>query len=49
MTVSNLELRYLADVPVTAQEGNRKLSGYAIVWNSLSQDLGGFVEKILKG
>lgn len=32
--------------PKQAQNGSKKLSGYAIVWNTPSKDLGGFTETI---
>ena len=47
-----VEVRVGAHRPVelrTASDGTGVLTGYAIVYNSLSQNLGGFVERILPG
>src|SRR5215469_3192801 len=46
------ELRYLPARELrvqTSPDGTRTLSGYAIVYNSLSNDLGGFTEIVAPG
>jgi Escherichia/Staphylococcus phage prohead protease len=44
--MDNLERRAFADCRAEASENGRKINGYAIVFNSLSIDLGGFKEII---
>lgn len=46
--MSDLELRFF---PVEVRSGakSKLLKGYAVVWNSPSQDLGGFIERVQPG
>ena len=44
--MDNLERRAFVECRAEASDNGRKIRGYAIVFNSLSQDLGGFKERI---
>jgi HK97 family phage prohead protease len=47
MTERSIETRYTAGVvEMRAATGGKRAGGYAIVWNRLSQNLGGFVERV---
>ena len=46
MVMDNLERRAFVECRAEASDNGRKIRGYAIVFNSLSQDLGGFKEII---
>lgn len=47
MTERSIETRYTAGVvELRAKDGGKKAGGYAIMWNRLSQNLGGFVERV---
>lgn len=47
--MSELERRYTPVVPSLRADGKGKLGGYALKWNTLSRNLGGFVETIAPG
>lgn len=50
MTIKDVEVRYAFGlIEVRAESESRKLGGYALKFNTLSQNLGGFVETIAPG
>lgn len=50
MTTTTLEMRATSGtVEVRAADGTKRLGGYALVYDRLSQNLGGYVERVLEG